>query len=677
MIGQGPHIESIEGNGRTRGIRSDQVGKLGLKPLPVALFALTQGASVAAVALAFGLEPAVDTLGFALVGLTMAGAGALVASRRPENRIGWIFLAIAILGAITDALQGYGLRGAEAGWTGALAAQWIDSWLWIPFVLGWALIFMVFPDGHFASRRSRAVFEAGVLTLPIATVGWAIHPDRSSELASSENPFAVAGPAPDALVAVGMSALMGVLIAAIVATIARFRRSEGIERQQMKWIAFAAGANGVVLPAALLVGFYSSPLMQAATVLTFAFLPVAACIAILRHRLYDIDAVIGRTLAYGALTVTLAAVYIATALVVGTGLGAGTAWTTAAATLAAVAVFRPLRMWLQDAVDRRFNRSSYAAQQRIGTFLEALRAGRAAPESIEPLLREVLGESRLELLFPLPESEAYVDVRGMPAGGSDRDSRERTVVSRAGVPIALLLHDSDSERSGDLNDVVEAAGLAFEIARLRADLRRHLDEVTASRARIVAAGDEERRRIERNLHDGAQQRLVSIGLALRRAQHELNGSSHAAQVAIDEAVGEIGSVIRELRELARGLRPSQLDAGLAAALDELAARAPVLVEVVATRERLPEVVEVAAYFVAAEGLTNAIKHSGAERVRLATERTNGRLVVSVTDDGAGGADLRRGSGLAGLADRVEAQGGELEVTSGPAGTRLTAELPYE
>jgi len=271
--------------------------------------------------------------------------------------------------------------------------------------------------------------------------------------------------------------------------------------------------------------------------------------------------VIDRALVYGALTVLLGAAYAAIVLLLGVALGSGSAPATGAATLAIALAFRPLRARLQDGVDRRFNRARYDALHRVAAFLEDVRAGTAAPEGVEQLLRDVLGDPRLELRFLLPEG-GYVDVRGGPAFDAPGDARERTSIDRAGTRLGIVLHDPGAqERPKLLRRVVESAGLAIEIARLRTELRRQLDEVAASRARIVAAGDAERRRIERNLHDGAQQRLVSIGLALRHAQHEL-GPEAAARRTLEGALAEIGDAIGELRELARGLRPAQLDAGL-------------------------------------------------------------------------------------------------------------------
>jgi signal transduction histidine kinase len=333
---------------------------------------------------------------------------------------------------------------------------------------------------------------------------------------------------------------------------------------------------------------------------------------------------------------------------------------------------------VQDSVDRRFNRARYDAVHRMTTFLEELRDGRAAPEEVEGVLRELLQDPRLELLFFLPESGQYVDVRGVPAHGPAEDTRQRIPIERGSQPLGLVLLDPPRPEQRDLlRRVVQAGGLAIEIARLRVELRRQLAEVEASRARIVAAGNDERRRIERDLHDGAQQRLVSIGLALRHAQHELKTSSpERASQTLEGAVTEVAVAIDELRELARGLPPSQLDGGLAPAFHELARRAPVPVEVDASRERFGRDVEAAAYFIGCEGLTNAVKHAYASRITLSAGRENGKLVVTVADDGVGGAVPIQGSGLSGLADRVAALGGTLRIASAPgAGTTLTAELP--
>jgi signal transduction histidine kinase len=259
-----------------------------------------------------------------------------------------------------------------------------------------------------------------------------------------------------------------------------------------------------------------------------------------------------------------------------------------------------------------------------------------------------------------------------PADRADANGSARTLIERSGIALAEVTH---AVAEGEpLADVLSRAGLAIEIARLQAEVRHRLTEVEASRARIVAAAHDERRRLGRDLHDGAQQRLVSAGLALRHVQHQL-GDQPAAR-ALETVVTEIGGAIQDLRELAHGIRPARLDDGLELALRELAGRTPVPVRVEVAPGSLPDAVVAAAYFVAAEALTNVVKHAVADTVELRASREDGELVLSVRDDGVGGAEPGAGSGLRGLADRVGALGGRLRLESpAGAGTTLTVRLP--
>jgi signal transduction histidine kinase len=255
----------------------------------------------------------------------------------------------------------------------------------------------------------------------------------------------------------------------------------------------------------------------------------------------------------------------------------------------------------------------------------------------------------------------------------------KTEVARDGAPVAVLLHDpSLLDRPDLLNGVLGAAALSVEMARLRVELRLQLAEVEASRTRIVEAGYEERRRLERDLHDGAQQRLVSLGVQIRRLQRTLPRDAAILRPAFDQIVDEVGAAIGDLRQIAAGVRPARLDDGLAAALRDLARTSPVPVDVSVLEDRVPASVEAAAYFVACEALTNAVKHGGASKVAVRAVRANGSLRVSIADDGLGGAVVRRGSGLAGLQDRVAAHGGTLHVVSPKGGgTRVEAAIPCE
>jgi signal transduction histidine kinase len=313
-------------------------------------------------------------------------------------------------------------------------------------------------------------------------------------------------------------------------------------------------------------------------------------------------------------------------------------------------------------------RAREAALDRVGAFLADLRAGRAEPEHVQGVLRDVLAAPGLELLLVVPDGPPPE-----PAPAWQAVHRVR----QGEATLAELRYDPDGLPHPELVEpVAEAATFAIEIARLRSGLRRGLEEVTASRARIVEAGDAERRRIERNLHDGAQQRLITVGLALRHAQHLLAPGDREADIALDGAMAELSGATRALRELAGGMVPAGLQDGLAGAFDELAARTPIPVDVAVPADRFPAELEVAAYFVAAEGVANAVKHAGASRVRVTAAREDGSLVVAVRDDGSGGADAGRGSGLRGLADRVAAHGGSLDVVSPlGSGTTVTAVLP--
>jgi signal transduction histidine kinase len=625
-----------------------------------------------------------DVLGWAVI-LVSLNLGLVIVLRRPGHLIGVLLLANAAIVAVAGVAEAYAqyavLESPGAIPGGSWAVLW-DQQAWPLLFAPVVAIAFVFPDGHLPSPRWRLVAIGVAATFALALiVGFLESEPFDSPYRRIENPLpAVAG--------IGwlwpLIMLGGVasFFAAVRAVRLRFRRAGGIERLQLKWLAYTS----VLIPATLLIclafaltggGIDESDAFSVLLFLMLAGIPASVGIAVLRYRLYDIDRLINRTLVYGVLTILLAATYAAAAVLLGTALGAGSSWATAGATLLVAVAFRPLRTRVQDAVDRRFSRARYEGLRRIEAFLEDLRAGETAPESVEPMLRGILGDPALELRFWLPESEIYVDAFGRPAVDRPDNGRLRTPVTRAGMPVGLVLHNPvGEEQPGLLEETVEAAGLAIEIVRLRVELRRQLELVEASRARIVSASYAERRRIERDLHDGAQQRLVSVGLALRHAQHELGSGANGVPGQLDGAVAEIELAIEELRGLASGVRPAQLDGGLTPALTELAARAPLAVEIETSGERFPSDLEAAAYFIASEGLTNAVKHAGASRVTMSAASVNGVLVVSVSDDGVGGAAPSRGSGLRGLSDRVEAQGGTFQLESVEGrGTTIVAELP--
>jgi signal transduction histidine kinase len=316
---------------------------------------------------------------------------------------------------------------------------------------------------------------------------------------------------------------------------------------------------------------------------------------------------------------------------------------------------------------------------RAGVADLVVELGRAGgPRDLTAALAEALGDPSLAVAYWLPDRGRYVDAGG---GALDvpSDGRAATVVEREGRRIAALVHDPALAEQPELvESVCAAAGLTLENERLQAELRARLEELRASRARIVEAADAERRRIERNLHDGTQQRLVSVAMALGLAEAKVVSDPDAARPILREAREALSAALAELRELSHGIHPGVLtERGLDAALADLAYRAAIPVELaVSLDERLPQQVEAAAYFVVSEALANVSKYSAASAVTVHVARSNGRAIVEVADDGVGGADAARGSGLRGLADRVEALGGRLALAS-PAGkgTIVRAEIP--
>ncbi|HVD11194.1 MAG TPA: histidine kinase [Gaiellaceae bacterium] len=306
----------------------------------------------------------------------------------------------------------------------------------------------------------------------------------------------------------------------------------------------------------------------------------------------------------------------------------------------------------------------------------------ATPVDLREALGRALGDPSLELAYWVPAGARYVDSSGHPVELPQPSSgRAATVVERDGETIAALIHDPAlAENSELVQSVCAAAALTLENARLQAELRARLAELQASRARLVEATESERRRIERDLHDGTQQRLVSIAMTLGLVESKLAADRPAVEPVLREARDALATALEELRELTQGIRPAILvERGLAAALDDLSRRAalPVKLEVTVTG-RLPEQVESAAYFVASEALSNAAKHSHASGVRLVASKEGDAVLLEVTDDGIGGAAPGGGSGLRGLADRVEALGGRLTVSSPPGrGTTLRAQFPCE
>lgn len=306
-------------------------------------------------------------------------------------------------------------------------------------------------------------------------------------------------------------------------------------------------------------------------------------------------------------------------------------------------------------------------------------SGPLAPGALRSGLARVLRDPSLGIAYWLPDEDRFVDAEGTPvAQPVDGSGRSVTMIERDGRRIAVLIHDPAVDDEHLIRSACSAAALALENERLQAELRAQLAEVRASRARIVEAAQSERRRIERDLHDGTQQRLVSIAMTLGLAETKAASDSRGARELIAESRAAMSATLTELRELSQGIHPGILtERGLSQALDDLVIRLRMPVDIdVSLDERLPAPIETTAYYVVSEGLTNIAKYARATSAHVRVARENGTALVEISDDGTGGADPIKGSGLRGLRDRVEALGGRFAVSSQEGhGTTIRAELP--
>ncbi|HET9012415.1 MAG TPA: histidine kinase [Gemmatimonadaceae bacterium] len=371
------------------------------------------------------------------------------------------------------------------------------------------------------------------------------------------------------------------------------------------------------------------------------------------------------------LTVVFAVGLVGLALLYTVAASEWPAFVTVQRTVLGIIGFTPI-LFLIGVLDARLARSG------VSDLVVQLR-GNPDPDELQRALARTLRDPTLQLVYWLPEFGSYADADGhaVPLPGP-ADARALTPIQHDGVRIAALLHDPVlSDERELMAGASAAAAIALENTRLQVELRARLEELRGSRTRIVEVAQDERKRLERNLHDGAQQRLVALSMELGRMESRLpQDAPERADLA--RARGEIASSLRELRQVAHGLHPAVVSShGLDVALEQLAATAPVPVTLnVRVDRRLPEALEVAAYYLVSESLANVGKHAHATSVRVEVLRQDDAVLIEVADDGVGGADTEKGSGLRGLADRVEALGGRLRVWS-PAGggTRVSAEIP--
>ncbi|MEO8696709.1 MAG: histidine kinase [Acidimicrobiales bacterium] len=624
------------------------------------------------------------SLGEGLLGLAMVATttvvGAALMRRRPGHPVGWLFVALGTSITTSAFLDPYALQGvvvSPGSLPGASLVAVVDSLSFVPWLVLIALILHLTPSGRPLSRRfafaMRVTIVAGLVTVIGGLLSNRVLDAPFDEL---DNPLAV-GPLAGmfrVVCAVAISVVgLGVLASAL-SLVLRFRRAQGIERLQLAWFAIIAFPVAVLMAASFVPGhtrFHFSPLIPTAGIVVL--IAVATGLAVQRYRLYDVERILSRTLTYGLLSGLVIAVFLVVTVVGGAVFGRrsdASRVSVAFATLSAVGVAEPGRRRLQDLLDQRFDRRRYSA-------LAVLRRHLDAPgpvTDIQAVLREALGDDSLEISYPLDNGDSATSVWAT-ASGRAATSRETSIdVLRGDRLVARVAYAQDVVEADVADELFRAAATELDNAGLRAALAVQLVEVQQSRARLAAGQHEERHRIERNLHDGAQQRLLALALQLQAAS--VNGTEQRLRDAVDAGVCEVRQAVVELRALANGLRPTVLsDGGLHGALEDLADRSPVTVTIESPLGHLAPDLEETAWFIVSEAVANSQKHGSADTIEVTARLRDGLLTVAISDDGCGGAD-GEGRGLRGLRDRAEAVGGSLVVRSSAAtGTTIEALLP--
>jgi signal transduction histidine kinase len=639
---------------------------------------------------------------FTLAFLAYSVVGAVIVLRQPRNRVGWTLLLSGLgflLWMFTWRYAAYGLMARPGALPGATLAAWTFEWL-IAVGLGPAFAFLpqVSPDGSLPSRRWRPVAWFTTVALTLWAVTWATAPGALSSTPHVQNPVGVAFVGHLDLPGLAWGLTVLAVLASAASLVVRFRRSRGVERRQIRWFAYAAAFMGLTIVAITLSSGGWRPAEIASEVMfpvAVVAVPVAAFLSIFKHDLYDLDVVVSKTITYGILVALITGAYVVVVAALGTAIGVVGQLDLAVAVLvtAAVAVaFHPLRLHVRRLADRLVFGRRATPYEVLATFAQRM-GGALDSEDVAPRMARIVGEatgaSRAEVwlviggdlqriaAWPPGRGRAVVgltgdglpDLPGMTHAVEVRD--QGTLLGAIAVapapdrPLAPTDHRL-------LTDVAAQAGLVLRTVGL-------VEELKASRQRLISAQDEERRRLERDIHDGVQQRLVTLSLSLRMAATRVSDDPPEAVVdAFEAAAREAAETLAELRRLARGIHPAIVsEGGLQAALESLAERAPIRVDVrLNDGGRLPQAVEMTVYYVVAEALTNVAKHASASAAVVDILCAGGDVVAVVCDDGIGGAVAASGSGLQGLRDRVAALGGRLVIESGPeGGTRLRAEIP--
>lgn len=609
------------------------------------------------------------TLSLVVGAAACCAVGGALAVRRTRHPVGWLLLALGESVFLGGAAAAWGLLASlgpdrRAGAHAALVADQVPV-LWHVLV---TLVLLVTPTGRVRGRPARILAGASVIS------GLALSGSLSLSGAPLDPPFTLvqspfAWPAVADAVSVVRGVSLAVLLLALlgagVELLVRARRAASAERRQLRWLLLAVPpAVALILAAATASAFGSERVLGILAGAFLGLLPTGIGVAVVRDQLYDLERLLNTTTTYLLLTASVVLLYATTVLTSGLVLGEAAGNSQAIAVLAtvlAVSITWPLRGRLQKGLDRRFARRRYAARALVRAHAVQPRADRG----IEQVLRQATGDPELQLCFPVDDGTRWVREDGHPAHVIG-DLR----IEHRGSAVAAVAWQAPAQE-GVVRAALDEARGELESARLRAEVAVRLVEVRASRARIVQAQLAERRRFERDLHDGVQQRLLA--LAMRLAHARRHGT---AQAVLDPALAEIQLVLDELRGIANGLHPALLvDGGLSAALDDLAVRVPLPVRLTTPVGRFAPEVEAAAWFIACEAVANAVKHAGAAGLEIRAEVCGPILRLAVHDDGRGGAEAG-GTGLRGIADRAAAVGGRLWVDEAPqGGTIVRAELP--
>jgi signal transduction histidine kinase len=646
--------------------------------------------------------------------LVYAGAGRLIASRLPGNAIGWLLCLIGLSLAgcmLTEQFAVYGLATAPGSLPGARLAGWLSGTLASAAIVLLFLLILLFPDGRLPSRRWRPVLWA----IFAVAVGW-----LASQLQGGTT---IVGGITNAVQAAGatypnplgifprhgwFSAFVGVIFVLalitgvlVVASVFVRRRGAGAElRQQLAWLGYVGVMTALwaaVLTLAILImpggnGWLGTLIWSFLILTPVVGIPLACAVAVLRYRLYDLDVVVKKTVVAGVVAAAFTAIYALVVVGVGavTGHAGSSALTFAAAALAAV-VLQPVRARAGLLADRLVYGRRASPYEVLSEFAGRI-AGTYSTEQVLPAMARMLAEAtgaeraevwlasagseRLEAAWPLEDGRQR-SAGPVAAAGPDGRTRSFAVEHRGERLGALRVTCSPREPltpAGErlVRDVAAQAGLVLRNVGLIADLR-------ASRQRLVSAADEARRGLERNLHDGAQQQLVALRISLGLARQVLADSPREAAGLLAETEHQATEALAEMRDLAHGIYPPLLaDLGLGAALQAQARRAATPVTVEAAVGRYPQDTEAAVYFCVLEALQNVAKYAHASQAQVTLGQDGPYLAFTVADDGTGfdRAATPMGTGLQGIADRLAALGGTVDVDSAPGhGTRVTGRVP--